>query len=98
MSDSSYEKQKRIALKNLMLENTQLITEAKNLGSSDIHFEIYEEKARVRFRIDGLLVERYSIDKDEYSGLINKIKIKSNLDIAEKRLPQDGRIFFDTGE
>jgi general secretion pathway protein E/type IV pilus assembly protein PilB len=76
----------------------QLITEAKNLGSSDIHFEIYEEKARVRFRIDGLLVERYSIDKDEYAGLINKIKIKSNLDIAEKRLPQDGRIFFDTGE
>ncbi len=71
-----------------------LISEARNLGSSDIHIETYEEKCRVRIRIDGLLIERYSIDKTEYPSLINKIKIKANLDISEKRLPQDGRIFF----
>ncbi|MFI5203880.1 MAG: GspE/PulE family protein [Flavobacteriales bacterium] len=73
----------------------KLISEAKQLGSSDIHVEIYDEKARVRIRIDGLLVERYKLEKQEYPALVNKIKIRANLDIAEKRLPQDGRIFFE---
>jgi type IV pilus assembly protein PilB len=45
-----------------------------------------------------MMVERFSIQKTEYPSLINKIKIKANLDIAEKRLPQDGRIFFTTNE
>jgi general secretion pathway protein E/type IV pilus assembly protein PilB len=71
-----------------------LISEAKSLKSSDIHIETYEEKCRIRLRIDGMLVERYVIDKYEYPSLVNKIKIMSNLDIAEKRLPQDGRISF----
>lgn len=75
---------------------TNLISEAKNLGSSDIHIEVYEERCRVRVRIDGMMVERYVVDKIEYPSLINKIKIMSNLDISEKRLPQDGRIFFTT--
>lgn len=72
-----------------------LIAESKNLHSSDIHIEIYEEICRVRIRIDGMLVQRYLLDKNQYPSLINKIKIMSNLDIAEKRLPQDGRIFFE---
>jgi general secretion pathway protein E/type IV pilus assembly protein PilB len=72
----------------------QLISEAKNLGSSDIHIETYEEKCRIRIRIDGQLIERVVIRKSEYPALINRIKIMSNLDIAEKRLPQDGRIFY----
>jgi len=71
-----------------------LIREAKSLGSSDIHIETYEEKCRVRIRIDGLLIERYTISKSEYPALINKIKIRAELDITEKRLPQDGRVFF----
>ncbi len=71
-----------------------LIGEAKQLGSSDIHIECYEDRSRVRIRIDGLLVERYTIAKGDYPSLVNKIKIRANLDIAEKRLPQDGRIFF----
>lgn len=92
------------------LENTQkifnlkssdflktLVAEAKNLGSSDIHVETYEEKCRVRLRIDGNLIERMIIDKSDYPSLINMIKIQANLDIAEKRLPQDGRIFFQDG-
>lgn len=81
--------------KHLLLK---LIGEAKQLGSSDIHLEPYEHKARVRIRIDGKLIERYELDKKEYPSLVNKIKIQSNLDIAEKRLPQDGRIFFQTEE
>ena len=71
-----------------------IILEAQQLGSSDIHFEPFENKARIRMRIDGKLIERYSLDKSDYPSLVNKIKIKANLDIAEKRLPQDGRIFF----
>lgn len=71
-----------------------LIGEARNLKSSDIHIESYENKCRVRIRIDGMMVERYLLKRDEYPALINKIKILSNLDIAEKRLPQDGRINF----
>lgn len=71
-----------------------LIAEAKNLGSSDIHIEILDSSARVRIRIDGHLVEKYRFGKDQYPALINKIKIKADLDISEKRLPQDGRIQF----
>lgn len=74
-----------------------LITEANTNGSSDIHIEAYEERCRVRMRIDGRLVERYVLERDVYPAIINKIKIKANLDIAEKRLPQDGRIFFISG-
>ncbi|MBN9285312.1 MULTISPECIES: GspE/PulE family protein [unclassified Flavobacterium] len=72
------------------LEN--LLEEAKSLKSSDIHFEVYEESSRIRFRIDGQLIERYKVEKDNYLELVNKIKIKSKLNITEKRLPQDGRI------
>ena len=80
---------------NNFLEN--LISEAKNLESSDIHIESYEERCRVRLRIDGKLMERYVIDKVDYPALVNKIKVMSSLDIAEKRLPQDGRIYFEKG-
>lgn len=71
-----------------------LILEAKVIGSSDIHFEVFEDEARVRLRIDGVLVEKYRIPKENYLELVNKIKIDANLDITEKRLPQDGRINF----
>lgn len=72
----------------------QLILHAKDLGSSDIHIEVYDQKARVRMRVDGVLIERFEIDKDKYPSLINRVKIRANLDIAEKRLPQDGRIEY----
>lgn len=75
-----------------------LISEAKRLKSSDIHIETYEEKCRVRIRIDGMLVERYILSRLEYPAIINRIKILANLDIAEKRLPQDGRINFKTSQ
>lgn len=72
----------------------KIILESKELGSSDIHVEVYEAYCRIRIRIDGRLIERYRLNKSEYPSFINKVKIKSNLDIAEKRLPQDGRIFY----
>ena len=75
----------------------KLIAEAHELGSSDLHFEPYEGRARVRIRIDGQLVERYELPQAEYPALVNQVKIMSHLDIAEKRLPQDGRIFYENG-
>lgn len=70
----------------------KILVNAKAIGSSDIHFEPYETICRVRFRLDGKLVEQFSIPILEYPTIINKIKIRADLDIAEKRLPQDGRI------
>lgn len=71
-----------------------LIEEAFDTYASDIHIEAYEERCRVRFRIDGRLVERYVIEKGNYASLVNQIKIIAGLDISEKRLPQDGRILY----
>ena len=72
-----------------------LITEARDIGASDIHIEIYDDSARVRLRIDGHLVEKQHIELNNYLELINQVKIKAKLDITEKRLPQDGRIEYD---
>ncbi|MGP1994274.1 GspE/PulE family protein [Zobellia laminariae] len=74
----------------------KLLINAKEIGSSDIHFEPYEKRCRVRFRLDGKLIEQFTIPLEEYPTIINKIKIKADLDIAEKRLPQDGRITVNT--
>ena len=74
----------------------KLLNTAKHLGSSDIHFEIYEERCRVRLRLDGKLKEYFIIEQDQYPIIINKLKIRAGLDISEKRLPQDGRITIKT--
>lgn len=74
----------------------KLLVSAKDIGSSDIHFEPYEHKCRVRFRLDGKLKEYYVIALSEYPVIVNKLKIKAGLDISEKRLPQDGRITIKT--
>lgn len=70
----------------------QIVKEAKELNSSDIHVEIYGEKSRIRFRINGQLVDRHKLSKAEYPVLVNKIKVAARCLIEEKRLPQDGRI------
>ncbi|MHB8209085.1 GspE/PulE family protein [Mucilaginibacter sp.] len=95
LKDNALQGLKQFALSNDpddFLNN--LIQEAKALKSSDIHIESYENKCRVRIRIDGMMVERYLLKREDYPALINKIKIYADLDIAEKRLPQDGRINF----
>ena len=81
------------AISNDFLEN--LIMTARKLNASDIHIEIYSNQARVRLRIDGSLIEKNNIEKEDYAELINQIKIKSRLNITEKRLPQDGRIEYE---
>jgi len=75
---------------------SNLIQEAKEIGSSDIHFEPFEKQNRVRFRIDGKLLERHIIPNSEYPKIVNRLKIMAGLDISEKRLPQDGRINITT--
>lgn len=74
-----------------------LIEEAHREHASDIHLESYEGRCRVRFRIDGKLLERHVVEKGNYAALVNQVKILANLDISEKRLPQDGRILHDSG-
>lgn len=87
VASSSFSGDATVFVKNLIIES-------KKLGSSDIHIEAFEFDGRVRVRIDGKLIERYVLEKKDYPTIINKVKIMSNLDISEKRLPQDGRIFF----
>ena len=65
--------------------------------ASDIHFEPTEKKIRIRFRIDGVLQEYMQISPEHKSSLLTRIKVISQLDIAEKRLPQDGRIKLKMG-
>ena len=74
----------------------QILKTAHGLQSSDVHFEVFADTARVRFRLDGKLKTFFTPPKTEYPSLINKIKIKAQLDISEKRLPQDGRISMQT--
>lgn len=68
-----------------------IISAAVKEGASDIHIEPEEKKLLVRFRIDGLMKESFVLDKHLQSALLSRFKIMSGLDIAEKRLPQDGR-------
>jgi type IV pilus assembly protein PilB len=70
----------------------QIIAQAIELGASDIHFEPDEHEMRVRFRIDGVLQESTTVPRRMSSGVISRVKIISDLDIAERRIPQDGRI------
>ncbi len=69
-----------------------LITEAVRRGASDIHIEPYEKKLRVRFRVDGALEEAASPPNRMRAAIISRLKIMADLDIAERRVPQDGRI------
>jgi type IV pilus assembly protein PilB len=69
-----------------------LIEEAVRLRASDIHIEPFADRIRIRYRIDGVLVERDSPPRRLLGPLISRIKIMASMDIAEKRRPQDGRI------
>jgi type IV pilus assembly protein PilB len=70
----------------------QIMAQAIELGASDIHFEPEERDMRVRFRIDGVLHESATVPNRMKAGVISRVKIISELDIAERRIPQDGRI------
>ena len=72
----------------------RIIEDAHNLGASDIHVEPREKELVVRYRIDGVCQEKLRLPTKVTGSLIARLKIMSNLDIAERRLPQDGRIVF----
>ena len=74
----------------------KILYEAIDKQSSDIHFEPYNKHLRIRFRIDGLLYENKKVNKELGLRFNTRLKIMANLDIAEKRLPQDGRFTIKT--
>ena len=69
-----------------------VLGQAVTQGASDIHFEPGEDEMRVRFRIDGVLHEAARVPKRMVAGVVSRVKIMSEMDIAEKRVPQDGRV------
>jgi type IV pilus assembly protein PilB len=81
-----------VKLVNMMLLN------AIKKGASDIHVEPYEKKLRVRYRVDGVLIEEMTPPLKLKAAIASRLKIMSQLDIAERRLPQDGRIKLKLGK
>ncbi len=75
-----------------------MIQEAVQLRASDIHIEPFEDRIRIRYRIDGVLIERDSPPRRLLGAVLSRVKILSKLDIAERRRPQDGRIKVTVGE
>ncbi len=71
-----------------------ILLQAVVVKASDIHFEVFENEFRVRYRIDGVLREKMPVPVLFANGIISRIKVMANMDIAERRLPQDGRIFL----
>jgi type IV pilus assembly protein PilB len=69
-----------------------ILGQAVGEGASDVHFEAEEDEMRVRFRVDGVLREAAHVPKRMVNAVVSRIKIMSELDIAEKRVPQDGRV------
>ena len=70
----------------------KVLLDAINKGASDIHIEPYEKKFRIRYRLDGILMEAASPPVNMATRLVARVKVMSRMDIAERRLPQDGRI------
>ncbi len=74
-----------------------IILDALRQGASDIHIETYTKEVSVRFRLDGILKQVRTIPREFFHGISSRIKIMANLNIMERRLPQDGRISVETG-
>jgi type IV pilus assembly protein PilB len=75
-----------------------ILTDAVQKGASDIHFECYEKDIRVRYRVDGVLHEIMRPPMKMKAALISRFKILSDLNIAERRVPQDGRLKLRLGK
>ena len=75
----------------------KVLTDAVKLKASDIHLETYEKTMRVRYRLDGTLIEQTTLPYKLKGAVVSRVKIMANLDIAERRLPQDGRIKMTLG-
>src|SRR6185503_13395954 len=75
-----------------------MLLQAIKQRASDIHLEPAENALRVRFRIDGVLYERVSLPKEVQEGVASRIKVMGRMDIAERRLPQDGGVTIRVGD
>jgi general secretion pathway protein E len=76
----------------------KIFFQAVNSRASDIHIEPYENEARIRFRVDGVLHDIFTLPKQQIAALVSRLKIMANLNIAERRLPQDGQSRIKIGE
>ncbi|MCP3955839.1 MAG: Flp pilus assembly complex ATPase component, partial [Desulfobacterales bacterium] len=74
-----------------------LLTQAIRENASDIHLEVFEKRSLVRFRSDGVLKDVVEPRRELHGALVSRLKVMAGLDIAEKRLPQDGRISLHIG-
>ncbi len=70
----------------------RILTEAVNMRASDVHLEPMDDRVRLRYRIDGVCIERDNLPKRMQRALLSRIKLMAGMNIAEKRVPQDGRI------
>ncbi len=74
--------------------SNSIIEQAINKKASDIHMEPFEDNVIIRYRIDGVLYESFIIPRNIYLSICSRVKIEANMDIAERRVPQDGKIQF----
>ncbi len=98
VDDTNSREQDTISLRDLASDApvvklvNRLLSEAVDAQASDIHIEIFSRELRVRYRIDGVLHLHQSLSLDLHGAVVSRMKIMAGLDIAERRLPQDGRI------
>ena len=91
--------QKKVSVEAPVAKIVSTILEyAVKSRASDVHIEPQEENVRVRYRIDGILQEKYLLPRNVHDAVVSRIKILSNLKIDEKRVPQDGRFFFSSDD
>ena len=76
----------------------KIFFQAVHSRASDIHIEPYENEARIRFRVDGVLHDIFTLPKQQIAALVSRLKIMANLNIAERRLPQDGQSRIKIGQ
>jgi type IV pilus assembly protein PilB len=95
---SDLELQSAVQDKPLVKLVDSIISEAIRKGASDIHIETYEKKIRVRYRVDGSLLEMSTLPFKYRAAIVSRVKIMADLDISERRLPQDGRIKIKIGD
>lgn len=99
LNDSQEEMETTVDISSIDIDNAPIVRivnsillDAVNMGASDIHIEPFEKEIRVRVRIDGDLKTLLTLPKNALSGIVTRIKIMSDLNIAETKRPQDGRV------
>src|ERR1039458_5312313 len=96
-SDQEIEREAREAADDAKLEENLVVSPAIQARASDIHFEPFETEFRIRYRVDGALYEMSPPPKHLALPVISRLKVMANLNISERRLPQDGRISYPMG-